>query len=169
MSDENVGQTVDSDDVEAAVEAAEPAAPADAAPPVEAPTEDDAESAEVPVIVPAAPEPPAAPPVAPAPVAPVAPPAPQYAPPPAPTAAGASDKSKIAAGLLAILLGSLGVHKFYLGYTKEGVIMLLASMLSFGVLAGVVGVIALIEGILYLTKSDEEFNAMYVAGKKAWF
>ncbi len=75
----------------------------------------------------------------------------------------------MAAGILAILLGSLGIHKFYLGYTKEGLIMLLVSVLSFGFLGWIVGVIALVEGVLYLTKSDEEFNATYVAGKKAWF
>ena len=40
------------------------------------------------------------------------------------------DKSKMAAGLLAIFLGSLGIHKFYLGYTKEAVIMLLVSLLT---------------------------------------
>ena len=32
-----------------------------------------------------------------------------------------------------------------------------------------IGVIALIEGIIYLTKSDEEFERIYVAGQKYWF
>lgn len=75
----------------------------------------------------------------------------------------------MAAGILAILLGSLGVHKFYLGYTKEGIIMLAVSIVSFGTLAGVVGVIGLVEGILYLTKTDQDFSATYVTGRKAWF
>ena len=44
------------------------------------------------------------------------------------SAAVSGEKSKIAAGLLAIFLGTLGVHKFYLGYTKEGLIMLLITV-----------------------------------------
>jgi len=82
-------------------------------------------------------------------------------------AAGA--EKKIVAGICGILLGALGVHKFILGYTKEGVIMLLVTILTFGLLGFVMGVIGLIEGILYLTKSDEEFVATYISGKKGWF
>ncbi len=78
-------------------------------------------------------------------------------------------KEKLVAGLLAIFLGTLGIHKFYLGMTKPGLIMLLVSLLTFGVGATVMAVIALIEGILYLTKSDEEFNQLYVQGNKEWF
>ena len=76
---------------------------------------------------------------------------------------------KIAAGICGILLGALGIHKFILGYTKEGIIMLLVSLLTFGIGGVVMYVIGLIEGILYLTKSDEEFVATYVTGKKGWF
>lgn len=78
-------------------------------------------------------------------------------------------EKKIAAGICGILLGALGVHKFILGYTTEGIIMLLGSILTFGTLAWVVGIVGLIEGILYLTKSDEDFAATYVNGKKGWF
>lgn len=56
------------------------------------------------------------------------------------------------------------MHKFYLGYTKEGVIQLLL-----GLACGIGSVIGLIEGILYLTKTDEEFDATYVEGQKPWF
>ena len=80
-----------------------------------------------------------------------------------------SEKSKVAAGVLGILLGSLGIHKFYLGYTKEGIIMLVVSLLTAGVGATVMCIIGLIEGILYLTKSDEEFQEIYVNGQKGWF
>ncbi len=87
------------------------------------------------------------------------------------TPAGA-DK-KIAAGVCGILLGCLGVHKFILGYTKEGVITLLISFLggvfTLGGAAYIMGVIGLIEGIVYLTKSDSEFVATYVTVKKGWF
>lgn len=78
-------------------------------------------------------------------------------------------KSKMAAGLLGIFLGSLGIHKFYLGYTKAGVIMLLVSLLTCGFGASVMGIIGLVEGIMYLTKTDEEFEATYVNDEKMWF
>lgn len=77
--------------------------------------------------------------------------------------------TKIPAGVCGILLGCLGVHKFILGYTTAGLIMLLVSLLSCGVLAGVVAIIGLIEGILYLCKSDEEFVQTYVDNERQWF
>ena len=80
-----------------------------------------------------------------------------------------NQKSKMVAGLLGIFLGAFGVHKFYLGYTKEAVIMLVISLLSAGTLAAIIGLIGLIEGIIYLTKSDEDFQAIYVDGRKGWF
>ena len=74
------------------------------------------------------------------------------------------ENKKILAGILAILIGSLGIHKFVLGYNKEGVIQILLSFLC-----GLGGLIALVEGIIYLTKSDEEFYNTYQVGKKPWF
>ena len=76
---------------------------------------------------------------------------------------------KIAAAVCGILLGSLGVHKFILGLTTPGVIMLLITVLTCGVGAAVTGLIGIIEGIIYLTKSDEEFYREYMVNKKAWF
>jgi TM2 domain-containing membrane protein YozV len=76
---------------------------------------------------------------------------------------------KIAAGILAILLGSLGIHKFYLGYNTAGIIMLLVSLLTCGAGAVVMSVIGIVEGILYLTKSDDEFERIYLEGRKEWF
>lgn len=70
---------------------------------------------------------------------------------------------KLVAGICAILLGGFGVHKFILGYTTEGVIQLLLG------LCGIGSIIGIIEGIIYLTKSDEEFVRTYIQGKKAWF
>jgi len=78
---------------------------------------------------------------------------------------------------LAIFLGSLGVHKFLLGYQKEGFILLgvtiatyVLSCVGIGLLfVWIPGVIGLVEGILYLTKSDEEFYNTYQANKKPWF
>gem|GEM_PF-3280478 len=65
--------------------------------------------------------------------------------------------------------GALGIHKFILGYTKEGVIMLLVTVLTFGILGMVMSIIGIVEGIIYLTKTDEDFVATYINGKKGWF
>ena len=85
----------------------------------------------------------------------------------------AGDNKKILAGVLAILLGGLGVHKFILGYTKEGIIILVITIvlgvLTCGMAGWVMGILGLIEGIIYLTKSDEEFYNTYQVGKKPWF
>ena len=77
--------------------------------------------------------------------------------------------NKIAAGICGILLGGFGVHKFILGYTGAGLIMLLVSLLTCFIAAPVFHIIGLIEGIIYLTKSDEEFVRTYVDGRKEWF
>ena len=76
------------------------------------------------------------------------------------------DNKKLSAGLLAILLGSLGIHKFLLGYTTEGIIWLVISICTCGTVTTLLG---LIEGIIYLTKSDEEFYQTYQVNKKGWF
>jgi len=82
------------------------------------------------------------------------------------------EKNKMTAGLLAIFLGGLGIHKFYLGANTAGIIMLLCSVLGAVFLlipTIVIGVIAFVEGILYLTKSDQEFYQTYEVDKKSWF
>ncbi|MEL4306607.1 TM2 domain-containing protein [Joostella sp. CR20] len=84
-------------------------------------------------------------------------------------ALNSQDNKKIVAGLLAILLGTFGIHKFILGYQKEGIIMLLCSVLSCGILAPIIYIIGIIEGIIYLTKSDAEFYNTYQVGRKPWF
>lgn len=74
-------------------------------------------------------------------------------------------EKKLLAGLLGILLGWTGAHKFVLGYQKEGIIQLVVSLVT----CGIFGIVGLIEGIMYLTKSDEEFVATYITGRKGWF
>lgn len=82
-------------------------------------------------------------------------------------------KDHVAAGLLAIFLGILGVHKFYLGYNTSGFIMLAVSILgglfTFSIATWVIWLIAIIEGIIYLTKSQSEFEQIYVFNKREWF
>jgi TM2 domain-containing membrane protein YozV len=77
----------------------------------------------------------------------------------------AGAEKKIAAGICGILLGWLGVHKFILGYTKEGIIQIVISVVT----CGIGSIIGLIEGIIYLTKTDEDFVRIYIQNKKGWF
>ena len=76
---------------------------------------------------------------------------------------------KLVAGICGILVGSFGVHKFILGNTQPAVIMLLVTLLTCFVGGIVMHVIGLVEGIIYLTKSDEEFYQTYIVRKKEWF
>jgi TM2 domain-containing membrane protein YozV len=92
---------------------------------------------------------------------------PTIAPPPSATAERASNK--IAAGICGILLGGFGVHKFILGYTGAGLVMLLITLLTCFLASPITHIIGLIEGIIYLTKTDEEFVRTYVDGRKEWF
>ncbi|WP_248517604.1 TM2 domain-containing protein [Salinarchaeum laminariae] len=69
---------------------------------------------------------------------------------------GSSTKDRTTAGILAILLGGIGAHKFYLNETGMGILYLCFSWTGIPIIAG------LIEGILYLTKTDEEFERQYV-------
>lgn len=103
-----------------------------------------------------------------------------YAPPYAPP-----DSNKIAAGVCGILLGGFGVHKFILGLTSGAVTMLcvtLAGLVFGGACAcafpplfllifapTIMHVIGLIEGIIYLSRSDQEFYQLYVVQKRQWF
>lgn len=76
---------------------------------------------------------------------------------------------KVVAGICAILLGGLGVHKFVLGLTTPGIIMLAITILTCGLGSVVTSIIGLIEGIIYLTKNDQDFYQEYAVNKKGWF
>lgn len=75
------------------------------------------------------------------------------------------ENKRVIAGITGILLGGLGVHKFILGYTNEGIIQIVISICT----CGIGSFIPLIEGIIYLTKTDEEFYHIYQVNKKGWF
>ena len=75
------------------------------------------------------------------------------------------ENKRVLAGIFALILGGLGIHKFILGYTQEGIIQLIIGVCT----CGIAGIIGFIEGIIYLTKSDEEFYDTYQVNKKAWF
>ncbi|NNJ27499.1 TM2 domain-containing protein [Alienimonas chondri] len=109
---------------------------------------------------------------------------PRHAPPPGGYPGGGypqkhpGAEKKLICGLLAILVPGLGIHKFVLNMTTPGIIML-AVTVSCSILtpclfvpilgAMAMSVISIIEGILYLTKSDEEFYQTYMVEKKEWF
>lgn len=80
---------------------------------------------------------------------------------------------RVLAGILAIILGPLGIHKFILGYTQEGIITLIITfilgVITCGIAAWAIGIVTLVEGIIYLTKSDEDFIQIYQVNKKGWF
>ena len=75
------------------------------------------------------------------------------------------DSQRVLAGVLGILLGGLGIHRFVLGDTTGGILRIVITIVT----CGLGGIIGLIEGIIYLTKSDEEFVRTYVDGRKEWF
>ena len=82
-------------------------------------------------------------------------------------------KDHVAAGLLAIFLGMFGVHKFYLGCNNAGFIMLAVSIIggivTIGLAAAVIWLIAIIEGIIYLARSQTDFERLYVLNRRDWF
>ena len=75
------------------------------------------------------------------------------------------NSQRVLAGILGIIFGNLGIHKFVLGYTKEGFLQILITFVT----CGIGGLIGLIEGIIYLTKSDEQFIQEYQINKRPWF
>ncbi|OLP19866.1 hypothetical protein BST81_03275 [Leptolyngbya sp. 'hensonii'] len=85
------------------------------------------------------------------------------------TGSSGDASKKVPAGICGILLGGLGIHKFVLGYNTEGLIMLLGTLLTCGFAGAIFGIIGLIEGIIYLSKPDQEFVDTYITSKKGWF
>lgn len=88
-----------------------------------------------------------------------------------------ANSKKILAGVLAIILGHLGIHKFVLGYNNEGIILLILGLVGYVTACFLIGyfillatgIIGLVEGIIYLTKTDEDFYNTYIRNKKSWF
>ncbi len=90
-------------------------------------------------------------------------------------------KERSTAAVLAFLLGWCGAHKFYMGYVSSGIVYLLTFLFSlfmiFSLFFSIIGVFtiyipfvfSLVDGILYLTKTDEEFQKLYVEGHREWF
>ena len=75
------------------------------------------------------------------------------------------DSKRVVCGILGILIGGLGLHRFILGDTMGGILRIVITVVT----CGVGSLIGLVEGIIYLTKTDEQFIQEYQIGKKGWF
>ena len=75
---------------------------------------------------------------------------------------GPSGKSRGIAGLLAILMGWCGLHYFYIGKTSAGVLFLLIAILSCGILGSVTFIVSIIQGVLFFTATQQEFEQKWV-------
>ncbi len=78
-------------------------------------------------------------------------------------------KSRTTAGILAIVLGAFGVHKFYMEYPHAGLLMVLLTVLTGGALGPIVQAVGIVEGIIYLTMPEERFQETYIRHEKKWF
>jgi TM2 domain-containing membrane protein YozV len=80
---------------------------------------------------------------------------------------------QLVASYCGIIFGAFGVHKFILGYSPEGFIMLVISLVggsfSYGITFLIMQLVGLIEGMIYLNKSPEEFVNTYFVNKQGWF
>ncbi len=96
------------------------------------------------------------------------------------SSSGPKGKNKIIAGLLALFLGGYGIHKFYLGLTVSGLVYLFCNLIFIGLAVMteeplfflpifIISIFALIDTVIYLTRSDEDFQRIYVEEKKQWF
>ena len=77
-----------------------------------------------------------------------------------------SHKSRTTASLLALFLGVLGIHQFYLGNKISGTVRIVLTVTFYGALISLP--LALVEFVMYVTVSDERFHEIYVVNKKAW-
>lgn len=76
-----------------------------------------------------------------------------------------AQSKRILAGVMGILFGGWGIHKFVLGMPLAGFLQILITFAT----CGLGGLIGFIEGIIYLTKSDEQFYYQYMVQKRQWF
>jgi TM2 domain-containing membrane protein YozV len=78
------------------------------------------------------------------------------------------------AGLVALLLGIfglgwIGIHKFMMGYKSTGILWIVISLVTCFIGGAVLSVISIVEGIIYLTMTDEQWYQTYIMGRKEWF
>ncbi|CEJ47150.1 TM2 domain-containing protein [Umezakia ovalisporum] len=80
---------------------------------------------------------------------------------------------QLIAGYSGIIFGGFGVHKFVLGYIPEGFIIIVIGVVggffTYGITLLIMQIVGLIEGMIYLNKSPEEFVNTYFVNKQSWF
>lgn len=81
-------------------------------------------------------------------------------------AAPQQESKRVLCGIMGIIFGGLGIHRFILGDVTGGILRILITLLTCGTFGGLIG---LIEGIIYLTKSDADFVQIYQVQKRGWF
>ncbi len=89
-------------------------------------------------------------------------PYPQY---PYPAVPPEVNSKKVLAGVMGILFGGLGIHRFILDDVSGGLIRILITLVT----CGLGSIIGFVEGIIYLTKTDAEFYQTYMVARRAWF
>ena len=75
---------------------------------------------------------------------------------------GPSGKSRGIAGLLALLMGALGLHYFYIGKTNAGILFLIATLVTCGALGVITQIISVIQAVLFFTCTQQEFEQRWV-------
>ncbi|KYC40443.1 hypothetical protein WA1_26310 [Scytonema hofmannii PCC 7110] len=80
---------------------------------------------------------------------------------------------QLLAGYCGIIFGGFGIHKFILGYAPEGFAMLIISLVgsyfTYGLTLLIMQLVGLIEGMIYLNKSHDEFVSTYFLNRQGWF
>jgi len=87
---------------------------------------------------------------------------------------GVSPSQRTTIGIVAIVLGFfgfgwLGIHKFMMGKSKPAVTSILVTVCTCFIALPIMSIIALAEGIIYLTKSDEQWYHESIISGKDWF
>ena len=78
---------------------------------------------------------------------------------------------RLISAIIAVLLGLIGAHKFYLGYKSQGILMFLAGTVGWLLIFPpfISFVISIAEAFIYLSKTDQEFYDTYIAKERGWF
>lgn len=78
---------------------------------------------------------------------------------------------RLISAIIAVLLGFIGAHKFYLGYKSQGILMFLAGTVGLLLIFPpfISFVISIAEAFIYLRKTDQEFYDTYIAKERGWF
>ena len=88
------------------------------------------------------------------------------------TAASGDEKrecNRLTAGLLAIFLGCLGIHKFYMGQSQTGILYIVLGVITCGFGFTVTAIIGIVEGIVYLSMTQVEFERKYLSTPEKTF